>query len=494
MDADARINAGGGDRTKIKLEIYKELRSQGLEEEAELLMTYDIVTRANSNQGSLAAQGLEAPFVHTVPPPSSVPKRSVMRNKKIPIITALALVFVTTLSIRLIPGIRTLLLNRMSPVVVPESHFVGEHGKNKKLIIFVHGVMGDMDNTWVNPETGASWPEMIKGDGELHQFDVFVYGYASPAMGDASSIEKISVRFVQQLKDFGFFQNYDELDFITHSMGGIVTKRMLNMLNNPAESSLLQKVHTVIYISVPSNGADIATVQSWLSQNPQFKGMDPRSASDFLQNVEGDWANMLRHRSASSPFPRTYSAYENLTTGPIMVVPQLYTSELSDERVIGFDYNHINIVKPKNRNAEVYRWTEARLLEASAWVPKTEVEAPNAQHIPPIVKGGAPIGTKYQYRYKKNELECIGEYVKVSKTEWQERNSSDAPSGCQVDAVIFKYTERETEDSQYFLLYDEGRNLFARLANAAVGETNPTDWRLVSDQTWNVAHSVTRVN
>jgi len=362
LDADARINAAGGDRTKVKLEIYNELRSRGFDEEADLLMTYDAVTRTNANQPTPAPQDIQASSVVAVPP---VSKHSVFQNRKVSIITAIVLAFVVALGIRITPLARTLIVNRVSRVVVPESHFVDEHGRNKKLIIFVHGVMGDMDNTWVNTETHASWPRMINGDDGLSQFDVYVYGYASPAMGDASSIEKISVRFLQQLKDLGFFQNYDELDFITHSMGGIITKRVLNMINNPSESYLLQKVHKVIYISVPSNGADVAVVQSWLSQNPQFRGMDPKNASDFLQNVEGDWANMLRHRTASSPFPKTYSAYETLPTGPIMVVPELYTSELSDERVIGFDYNHIDIVKPKNRDAEVYRWTKARLLETT---------------------------------------------------------------------------------------------------------------------------------
>ena len=116
-----------------------------------------------------------------------------------------------------------------------------------------------------------------------------------------------------------------------------------------------------------------------------------------------------------------------------------------------------------------------------------------SETIPPIVKAGAPISTKYQYRFTKNNLECVGEYVKVSATEWQEGIASDSPAGCQVDAVVFKYTERESSDPRYFLLYDEGRNLFARLDNTAVGQTSPTDWRLVSSQAWNVAHSVTRI-
>jgi hypothetical protein len=39
--------------------------------------------------------------------------------------------------------------------------------------------------------------------------------------------------------------------------------------------------------------------------------------------------------------------------------------------------------------------------------------------IPPIVKGGAPIGMKYQSIYTKDQLKCVNETVKVSATEWQ---------------------------------------------------------------------------
>ena len=114
--------------------------------------------------------------------------------------------------------------------------------------------------------------------------------------------------------------------------------------------------------------------------------------------------------------------------------------------------------------------------------------------IPPNVRGGAPIGTIYQSKYKRGDLECINETVKVSATGWEEHTaSSDSPPGCQVDAATFPYTERESNDPQYLLLYDEGRNLFARLPSIAVDKTGPSDWRLVSNQTWNVGRSVTRV-
>jgi pimeloyl-ACP methyl ester carboxylesterase len=323
------------------------------DDDAEHLMTVDKIARANGT--------------NSVPPPLPPPPSRKTRKGFLVGVVVLALFIL--LGIYLAPYIHTLLANQLSPVVVPNSHFVGQHGRNKKLLVFVHGVMGDMDNTWVNAETHASWPELITGDPDLTDFDVFVYGYASPAMGDASTIGQISVRFLQQLKDFRFFNNYNEVSFVTHSMGGIVTKRTLDMLNTQADNSILQKVHTVIYISVPSNGANLAALASWLSENPQFKGMSPKNAADFLQSVEGDWANLLRQRTPSSPFPRTYSAYETLPTGPVEVVPELYTSGLSDLPVIGFDYNHINIVKPKDREAELYRWVKARLLEEVSVLP-----------------------------------------------------------------------------------------------------------------------------
>jgi hypothetical protein len=114
--------------------------------------------------------------------------------------------------------------------------------------------------------------------------------------------------------------------------------------------------------------------------------------------------------------------------------------------------------------------------------------------IPPIVKGGAPVGTKFQNRYLKTNVQCIGETVKVSATEWEERNSADSPPSCNVDAVIFKYTERESDDPQYLLTYDESRNLLAHLPNVPVGQTGPSAWRQPPSQTWNAGRSLTRVN
>ena len=97
-------------------------------------------------------------------------------------------------------------------------------------------------------------------------------------------------------------------------MGGIITKSMLDALNTPSQIQLLRKVRCVLYISLPSNGSDLAAVASWLSRNPQFESISSRGAADFLQLIESEWAQLLRERSQPWPFPKAYYAYETLPT------------------------------------------------------------------------------------------------------------------------------------------------------------------------------------
>jgi hypothetical protein len=113
--------------------------------------------------------------------------------------------------------------------------------------------------------------------------------------------------------------------------------------------------------------------------------------------------------------------------------------------------------------------------------------------VPPIVKNGAPVGADYQWNYTKDGSECVKETIKLSETEWEERTTASSPAECHVNNDTFQYTERESNDPQYFLLYDEGRSLLARLPNVAAGQTGPSAWRLVSNQTWNTARPLTRV-
>jgi hypothetical protein len=131
-----------------------------------------------------------------------------------------------------------------------------------------------------------------------------------------------------------------------------------------------------------------------------------------------------------------------------------------------------------------------RPQQAPSLGPSIIVNAP----IPANVKEGAPMGTTFLSNYKKDGIDCVSETVKVSANGWEERTAtSDSPAGCKVDFFVFTYTERVSDDPEYILLYDAGRNLFARIPNIAVGKTGITDWRLAFNQTWNTGRTVIRV-
>jgi hypothetical protein len=267
----------------------------------------------------------------------------------------------------LVPLINPAFLSNSAHATTQTSDFIkGPTAGHKKIVIFLHGVLGGSVSTWTNPRTGAFWPKLLADDPDFSKYDVYVYGYLSPPFSKASNIQEVALRMQQQLKDQDIFTRYDQIFFITHSAGGLITKRMLDTLNTPPQVQLLKKVRCVLYISVPSNGSDLASVATWLSNNPQFASMSRNYAADFLQAVEADWTELLRERDASPPpFPRTFSAYEKLPTRGVTIVPELYSTQ-SDSPVIAFDKNHSDMVKPADRSDEVYQWSKARVLEASA--------------------------------------------------------------------------------------------------------------------------------
>ena len=52
----------------------------------------------------------------------------------------------------------------------PTSHFVkGPTPEHKNLVIFVHGVLGDSEGTWTNPENHAYWPKLVSEDPDFSE-------------------------------------------------------------------------------------------------------------------------------------------------------------------------------------------------------------------------------------------------------------------------------------------------------------------------------------
>jgi hypothetical protein len=253
-----------------------------------------------------------------------------------------------------------------SPALHP-SDFVKKVEKPEGAVIFVHGVFGGSDassGTWFNARTQVSWPQLIGDDPSFSRFDVFVVNYGSPYMGQTSNIEQVAQRVFQQLLDHGLF-DYKNLYIIAHSMGGLITKRVIVELKLTEHASASGKIKAVLFLSTPAQGAPIAEVGSWLSANPQLKDMEPSDFNTFLQTLENQWERFLRERDrARDAYPRVFCAYETRRTGPVRVVTRLYANSRCDNIPYPIDLNHLEIVKPPDRSTDPYPWAKARMIEA----------------------------------------------------------------------------------------------------------------------------------
>ncbi|CAM1348730.1 esterase/lipase family protein [Tenacibaculum halocynthiae] len=176
--------------------------------------------------------------------------------------------------------------------------------KNKHLIILVHGLNGS-DKTWKgNKERFCE--NLIEENFIQDNFDLALFNYGTKILkvnwiariirllkGFFSnkpkeeskkfnvSIDKVSMPLVAQLN--GIQAQYDTISFITHSMGGLVTKNVLTWL----DKNILEKIYFFMSLSVPHIGASLATIGSKLpvlGKNPQIIGLQAMGTFTTLLN------------------------------------------------------------------------------------------------------------------------------------------------------------------------------------------------------------------
>lgn len=236
-----------------------------------------------------------------------------------------------------------------------------KQGKARIVVVFVHGIMGNAASTFTAAGATQSWPQLLADDTSI---GVPIYvksiAYVSEPLRRASNIHEIATRLQTRLMDKGVFENFDQVVFVTHSMGGLITKHMLLQINRDSPIDYA-KVAGVFFLATPAGGSNLADLAKWLSSNPQFKDMASEDFNTFLQAEEDDWAAMLRRRPPSDPYPRVFCVYEKLPIGPVVVVPRSRTQTGCDERPVAYDRNHFDIVKPTSTSDEVYEYVSARL-------------------------------------------------------------------------------------------------------------------------------------
>jgi pimeloyl-ACP methyl ester carboxylesterase len=127
--------------------------------------------------------------------------------------------------------------------------------------------MGDERSTWTSG--GQYWPEMLIHDLTFNGQNIYVYRYPSPLLNRTFSIDEIADNMRLVLTTDGVLSN-NELTFVSHSMGGVITRAFILKYRN-----VVPKIRLLYFFATPTTGSPYAVFVGTISRNPQFKQLYP---------------------------------------------------------------------------------------------------------------------------------------------------------------------------------------------------------------------------
>lgn len=264
-------------------------------------------------------------------------------------------------------------------IINPESACTQPNGKTR-LIVFVHGVLGDAESTWRASDAKLDWPAMLLADDALSgaslgdkehpskkgPYEALIFSYKTTLVAYSSNITEVAVQLRAELEKRKALEACQQIYFVTHSMGGLVTKRMILSLANEGESDRLARIRALFLIGTPTYGSKLGSLAKLVSLNPQFQNMDPMDVNTYLQTLDHDWQTFLRKRNTEGrKFPLSFCAYEASPTFFTWVVNRVSAAPNCDATPLSVDKDHMGIVKPESRNTEPYPMVKRYILELS---------------------------------------------------------------------------------------------------------------------------------
>jgi pimeloyl-ACP methyl ester carboxylesterase len=223
-----------------------------------------------------------------------------------------------------------------------------------RVIVFVHGIHEDRE-AWRAPN-GAYWPDLIRTDPRFQKSDVAIAEYPTPSIDGKLSTVQLSEALWQQLK-LRKVWDHQEVVFIAHSLGGILTEEML--LGHPTDAA---RVRFIVSYATPHQGSFIANLAKIYDSDPLLTDLRESNDNGFLIDLEQKWRSTL-----SVARIHRYCAFETLDTAAGAGVGKYLRAHTRVVSYYSATYgcdvdtppqkivaDHIDIVRPVSRTADAY--------------------------------------------------------------------------------------------------------------------------------------------
>jgi len=203
-------------------------------------------------------------------------------------------------------------------------YLLDEYQKNKKVILFVHGMNG----------TPLDFKYIIDSL-DKNKYYPIVYYYPS-GINLNYAVDGLKYSFDKLLKLY----NIDDITIVAHSMGGLVSRAFINSYKKI-------QIKKFITIATPWNGQKYAQLGGDSIKNiaASFGNMVPKSA--FLENNQNiEFPNYLNHYLLFAYKGKKSFVLDSSNDGVISLSSQLYTkAQQKASRVYGFNETHTSVLK-----------------------------------------------------------------------------------------------------------------------------------------------------
>nr|KAF6463078.1 serine active site containing 1 [Molossus molossus] len=254
-------------------------------------------------------------------------------------------------------------------------------------VLFIHGLMGAAFKTWRQQDSDQVLTEKVSGDETRYttcwpktwlagdcpalriisvEYDTSLSDWRARCPMERKSIAFRSNELLRKLRAAGIGDR--PLIWVSHSMGGLLVKKMLlEASQKPEMSTIINNTRGVIFYSVPHHGTHLAdySVNVRYLLFPSLEVKELSKDSPALKVLQDDFLEFAKDRNF-----QVLSFVETLPTSigsmiKLHVVP-VESADLGIGDLIPVDVNHLNICKPKEKDAFLYQRTLQFIRETLA--------------------------------------------------------------------------------------------------------------------------------
>ncbi|MES2429388.1 MAG: alpha/beta hydrolase [Bacteroidota bacterium] len=243
----------------------------------------------------------------------------------------------------------------------------------KNLIIFIHGLVGGKE-TWLRTDKRRSVLDYLYSNSTIREhYDFAVYSYytkASDLLSNLSyflkliyfkkssqfqknqTVEKNADILYAELKNSG----YENLIFVAHSMGGLISKSAILKLtdDNTKKRDSSPNVRQYFSLAVPHEGSDLAFWATLFLRSGQIANLRP--LNKFRKTINQKWL-----RTPPDKLPETI--YFKGANDWVVADESSLAYEIREVQVIDTQDDHFSIVKPSDSNNIVIKVLKKALRE-----------------------------------------------------------------------------------------------------------------------------------